>query len=93
MKKVLLINSNLENIPYPVAPLGLALLASSLQNKYEVKVFDFAFNSTESLVQFIKDFNPDYIGIGHIQNIRSGISISGRYTGAQTAFGIVISCQ
>ncbi|HAN20048.1 MAG: hypothetical protein A2X13_07210 [Bacteroidetes bacterium GWC2_33_15] len=68
MKKVLLINSNLENIPYPVAPLGLALLASSLQNKYEVKVFDFAFNSTESLVQFIKDFNPDYIGIG-LRNI------------------------
>jgi len=68
MKKILLINSNLENIPYPVAPLGLALLASSLKDEYHVHVFDFAFNSTENLIDFTRNFNPDYIGIG-LRNI------------------------
>ena len=68
MKKVLLINSNIEILPYPVAPLGISLVASSLQGKYNVKVFDFAFNSTDTLINFIDDFNPDFIGIG-LRNI------------------------
>lgn len=66
--KVLLINSNPEILPYPVAPLGISLIASSLNKKYNVKVFDFAFNTTESLLNFTKDFKPDYIGIG-LRNI------------------------
>jgi radical SAM superfamily enzyme YgiQ (UPF0313 family) len=68
MKKVLLINSNLEIFPYPVAPLGISLVASSLQNKYEVKVFDFAHYSTDELVKFIANYKPDFIGIG-LRNI------------------------
>lgn len=68
MKRVLLINSNTEILPYPVAPLGISLVASSLQEKYNVKVFDFAFNSTGTLLNFIDDFNPDFIGIG-LRNI------------------------
>lgn len=68
MKRVLLINSNLEVFPYPVAPLGISLLASSLQNKYEVKVFDFAHYSTDALINFMVSYKPDYIGIG-LRNI------------------------
>ncbi len=68
MKKVLLINSNVEIFPYPVAPLGIALVASSLKNKYQVRVFDSAFNTTEELLNVIGNFNPDYIGIG-LRNI------------------------
>jgi hypothetical protein len=51
MKKVLLINSNIEILPYPVAPLGIAMVATSLKDEFEVSVFDFAFNSTESLLE------------------------------------------
>lgn len=68
MKKILLINSNIEILPYPVAPLGIAMVATSLKNEFDVKVFDFAFNSTEKLIQFTNEFNPDFIGIG-LRNI------------------------
>jgi radical SAM superfamily enzyme YgiQ (UPF0313 family) len=68
MKKVLLINSNTEILPYPVAPLGIALVASSLNGKYEVKVFDFGFETTQSLIEVIKKYIPDFIGIS-IRNI------------------------
>ncbi|PLX12866.1 MAG: hypothetical protein C0597_12475, partial [Marinilabiliales bacterium] len=68
MKKVLLINSNMEIFPYPVAPLGIALIASNLLHNYHVKVFDAAFNSTDNLLSAIEELQPDYIGIG-IRNI------------------------
>ncbi len=68
MKKVLLINSNIEILPYPVAPLGISLVASSLKDKYDVKVFDSAFSSTSALLSFIREFDPDYIGVG-LRNI------------------------
>ena len=68
MKKVLLINSNIEILPYPVAPLGISLVASSLKDKYEVKIFDSAFHSTSALLSFIREFNPNYIGVG-LRNI------------------------
>ena len=68
MKKVLLINSNIEILPYPVAPLGIAMVATSLKDEFEVNVFDFAFNSTQKLKEFTNEFNPDFIGIG-LRNI------------------------
>ena len=68
MKKVLLINSNTEVLPYPVAPLGLSLIASSLEKNYKVKIFDLAFKSTSDLIDMIMKYLPDYIGIG-IRNI------------------------
>jgi radical SAM superfamily enzyme YgiQ (UPF0313 family) len=68
MKKVLLINSNTEVLPYPVAPLGLSLVANSLAGTYQVKVIDFAFSSTSYLLKDIKNYKPDYIGVS-IRNI------------------------
>ena len=68
MKKILLINSNIEIMPYPVAPLGIAMVASSLKDEFDVKLFDFAFNSTENLIHATRDFNTDFIGIG-LRNI------------------------
>ncbi len=61
MKNILLINSNTEKLPYPTAPLGIALLASSLKDNYNVKVFDSAFSSTKELVDLAKKIKPDYI--------------------------------
>ena len=63
MKKVFLINSNIETLPYPVAPLGISLVASSLLKNYQVKVFDFSFYTTEILIQAISDYKPDFIGV------------------------------
>ncbi len=68
MKKILLINTNTEKNPYPVAPLGIGMVAESLKNNYEVLVFDRVFNSAEKLMEFIPLYSPDYIGFG-IRNI------------------------
>jgi len=68
MKRVLLINSNTEVLPYPVAPLGLSLVANSLKKVYDIKIVDFAFSSTIDLLDSIKEYKPDYIGIS-LRNI------------------------
>ena len=68
MSKVLLINSNIEVFPYPVAPLGISLVASALKEKYEVEIFDAAFKTSGDLMNTINEFSPDYIGIG-LRNI------------------------
>jgi radical SAM superfamily enzyme YgiQ (UPF0313 family) len=68
MIKILLVNSNLEVFPYPVAPLGISLVASSLKEKFDVKVFDAAFKSSEDLAAVLQEYNPDYVGVG-LRNI------------------------
>ncbi len=55
-------------MPYPVPPLGLCLLASSLESDYEVKIYDGVFDEGRSLVDVVKEFNPDYIGFS-IRNV------------------------
>jgi len=68
MKRVLLINSNTEVLPYPVAPLGLSLVANSLKKVYDIKIVDFAFSSTKDLLILVKNYKPDYIGVS-LRNI------------------------
>lgn len=74
MKKVLLINTNIEKNPYPVAPLGIGMIAESLKNHFEVCVFDRVFNSDEKLMETILLYSPDYIGFGirNIDNVMMG---------------------
>lgn len=68
MKKVLLINTNIERAPYPVPPLGLCLLAAALGDKYVVKIYDGVFDEGRGLVDLVKQFKPDFIGFS-IRNI------------------------
>jgi radical SAM superfamily enzyme YgiQ (UPF0313 family) len=68
LKKIILINSNNEHLPYPVPPIGLMLVYFSIKDKYDVKIVDGAFTTTENILDEIKSFNPDYIGIS-IRNI------------------------
>ncbi|OHD64156.1 MAG: hypothetical protein A2176_00760 [Spirochaetes bacterium RBG_13_51_14] len=68
MKKVLLINTNTEKNPYPVPPLGLCLIAAALENEYDVRVYDGAFDGGENLIRTVSDFRPDYVGVS-IRNI------------------------
>jgi len=68
MKKILLVNTNIEKGPYPVPPLGLCLLASVLEDKFNVKLYDGVFDEGKSLVGLVEDFMPDFIGFS-IRNI------------------------
>jgi radical SAM superfamily enzyme YgiQ (UPF0313 family) len=68
MKKVLLVNCNTEKAPYPIPPLGLCLLSASLEDHWDVSIYDCMFNEGIGLVDRVLQFNPDYIGFS-IRNI------------------------
>lgn len=69
--KILLISSNTTVSPYPVYPLGISMIAGALTSAgYEVRQFDFLHqnSSMDSLIEEMKRFKPDLIGIS-IRNI------------------------
>lgn len=73
MKKVLLVNSNTESAPYPVAPLGLCMVATALQKAgFEVKIYDGLWirdiTESKSLTAVLHDFQPEVIGVS-VRNI------------------------
>ena len=68
MKKLLLVNTNTEQAPYPVPPVGICMLASRLESKYEIRVYDGVFAGGTGLVDVVQNFNPDYIGFS-IRNV------------------------
>ncbi len=68
MERVLLVNTNIEKGPYPVPPVGLCMLASALEDRYEVKVYDGVFDEGRSLPGLVKEFQPAVVGFG-IRNI------------------------
>jgi radical SAM superfamily enzyme YgiQ (UPF0313 family) len=74
VKKVLLVNPNTETAPYPVAPIGLCLLAASLEGRHAVRVFDATFGGPGDLRRVIGEFRPDFVGIGirNIDNVTLG---------------------
>ena len=72
MKKVLLVNCNTENTPYPVPPIGLCLISASLKDSWDVSIFDCTFDGGQGLVDHVIQFNPDYIGFS-LRNIDNTI--------------------
>ncbi len=68
MKKVLLVNTNTEQAPYPIPPVGLCLIASSIANDFTVSIYDGTFDKGVGLRNVIQEFNPDFIGVS-IRNI------------------------
>lgn len=66
--RILLVSANTETAPYPAAPVGLCLLATSLEPSFEVRVFDAAFTPQSALLPLIDDFGPQAIGLS-IRNI------------------------
>jgi len=79
MSRVMLISSNTTTEPLPVYPLGMALIASSLEhNGHEVQQFDLLLhleNGFSQIAQSIETFQPDFIGIS-IRNIDNVDSLS-----------------
>lgn len=79
--RVLLISPNTEKLPDPVAPLGLAYLASALQAKgYEVRCLDlcFAENWEEATAKAVSDFSPAVMGLSlrNVDNVSYPNTIS-----------------
>jgi lipid biosynthesis B12-binding/radical SAM protein len=66
MSRVFLLSSNVIIEPYPVYPLGMAIVASALASAgHQVQQFDFLIEN-ESLLrlrQSIEDFHPDFVGV------------------------------
>jgi radical SAM superfamily enzyme YgiQ (UPF0313 family) len=61
--KVLLISANRLNIPYPVYPLGIDLVADLISSAHEVKTLDLLAHKT-GVKDTVQGFAPDVIGIG-----------------------------
>ena len=79
MSRILMISSNTFVYPYPVYPLGMAIVSDALSKKgHSVYQFDFSVQgqSEEKLKGTIKEISPDYIGIS-IRNIDEVDSLGG----------------
>jgi radical SAM superfamily enzyme YgiQ (UPF0313 family) len=74
MSRVLLISSNTATDPLAVYPLGMALIAASLEQEghyvYQLDLVLHLDNIFQSVADTIKTFDPDFIGIS-IRNIDS----------------------
>jgi radical SAM superfamily enzyme YgiQ (UPF0313 family) len=68
VKKILLLSANQTTTPYPVPPLGLALLYQRLRTDYQVKILDGFSLTGEELRRHLQEFQPDYLGLS-IRNI------------------------
>ena len=71
MSRIFLVSSNTSVDPYPVYPVGMAIIASALVSAgHEVCQFDMLAegHSETGLRQTIADFLPHYVGIS-IRNI------------------------
>jgi len=69
--RVFLLSSNIASTPYSVYPLGLSMVAASLNSYgHQVKQFDFLASnrSIPELTNEIREFKPDIIGVS-IRNI------------------------
>ncbi|MCK4407570.1 MAG: radical SAM protein [Bacteroidales bacterium] len=70
-KKILLISANQFTIPYPVYPIGLSYISSYLKSRlpgYDIRIFDLVLNNIDELIEYLKDFNPGFIGVS-LRNI------------------------
>lgn len=79
MSRVFLIASNTTIEPYPVYPLGMAVIASALAAAgHEVRQFDFLAEgqSGEALAEALRAFDPDLVGLS-LRNVDNVDSFSG----------------
>jgi lipid biosynthesis B12-binding/radical SAM protein len=71
MSRVFLLSTNTMTEPYPVYPLGLAIVASALSRAgHQVRQFDWLVEerSPEGLLEEVQAFGPDFVGVS-IRNI------------------------
>lgn len=76
--RLLLVNTNTCRDPYPVAPLGVCLLASALRDEAEVQVFDGTFRGNEGLRETLEAFRPDLVGLS-VRNVDDLVPQAGTF--------------
>jgi radical SAM superfamily enzyme YgiQ (UPF0313 family) len=70
-KKLLFVSANRYANPYPVYPLGISYLFTYLSERlphYQIRIFDFNLHTPDSFREYLKDFQPDYVGLS-LRNI------------------------
>ncbi|MBN2645411.1 MAG: lipid biosynthesis B12-binding/radical SAM protein [Desulfuromonadaceae bacterium] len=98
MSRIFLLSSNVATDPYPVYPLGMAVIAAALQNQgHEVRQFDLLASDgdEETLVQALNAFRPDYVGLSlrNIDNVDSFSSDDNWYlAGARQLVARIKTC-
>jgi radical SAM superfamily enzyme YgiQ (UPF0313 family) len=73
VKKILLINPNTYDQPYPVYPLGLSYVEDALRRAgMQTRILDFNVAGTAALGPVIDEWKPDWIGVGmrNIDDVR-----------------------
>lgn len=81
MSRIFLISSNVSTDPYPVYPLGMAVVASALiRAGHRVAQYDFLVNgrSGPHLQKALQKFGPDFVGIS-LRNIDNVDSFSAKH--------------
>ncbi|MCX6281299.1 MAG: radical SAM protein [Bacteroidetes bacterium] len=78
MKKLLLVNTNIEKSPYPIPPLGICLIASFLKDHYDVRIYDGMFDEGRDLEQVIRSQKPEFIGFS-IRNVDEMVPEKSRF--------------
>jgi radical SAM superfamily enzyme YgiQ (UPF0313 family) len=70
--RVLLVSANREQLPQPVAPLGLLWVAAALEGAHEVRLLDLCFEEDPlaAVDQILAEFDPEVVGIG-IRNLHT----------------------
>lgn len=86
MSRVFCLSSNVTTEPYPVYPLGMAIIAGALERHgHEIRQFDFlaAGQSEEALQKAVRDFAPDYLclSLRNIDNVDSFSAENAWYVG------------
>lgn len=84
MSRIFLLSANVTVEPYPVYPLGMAMVAAALAARgHEVRQFDFlaADRSEEALVAAVREFAPEVVGLSlrNIDNVDSFSAENGWY--------------
>jgi radical SAM superfamily enzyme YgiQ (UPF0313 family) len=79
--RVLLISANVEKLPDPVAPLGLAYLSTVLKCRgHDLRCLDLCFedNAEEALEKSLRNFRPEVIGLSlrNVDNVSYPHTIS-----------------
>lgn len=72
-RRVLLVNTNRYDQPYPVYPLSVAYLQASLRAAgHECRIWD-ALSAKATLEEMIADFSPDHVGISvrNVDNVQA----------------------
>lgn len=76
LKRVLLVNPNTCDNPYPVFPLGIAYVDASLRRAgVETRVIDLNLDSFDRVVGVFKEFDPDWIALSlrNIDDVRISV--------------------